>query len=265
MRSIREAVGVFDSADALEGALDDLLATGFDRAEVSLLASEHAVEHALGHAYRKVGELEDDATVPRAAFVATEEIGDAEGAVIGGLMYVGAVAAAGGVVASGGLMGGAVLAAALAGGAGGLIGSALARLIDWHHADHLGHQLEHGGLLLWVRTRDAAHEDRARDILRRHGAADVHVHDVAVSAIAAAESATDLERALLDPTAVFAAPRDVLARRDFTREQQVAVLERWAYDAKELEVASDEGMPAEGEDQLAGVLEALNELRAETR
>jgi hypothetical protein len=80
---------------------------------------------------------------------------------------------------------------------------------------------------------------------------------------AAVASANDLDRALLDPTMVFQAPGEVLARADFTREQQIAILQRWAYDARELETATDEGMPAAGEDLLDRILAALDELGAE--
>ena len=59
-------------------------------AELSLLASEAAVEEKLGHRYRRVRDLADDPEVPRDAYVSTEAIGGAEGALIGGLMYVGA-------------------------------------------------------------------------------------------------------------------------------------------------------------------------------
>jgi hypothetical protein len=36
--------------------------------------------------------------------------------------------------------------------------------------------LERGGLLLWVRTRDSKHEERAQYILTSSGAEDVHTH-----------------------------------------------------------------------------------------
>lgn len=55
-------------------------------------------------------------------------------------------------------MAAAVLGASIAGGAGGLIGGILAKLVGEHHAHYLQAQLEHGGLLLWVRTWDAVHE-----------------------------------------------------------------------------------------------------------
>jgi hypothetical protein len=178
--TVREAVAVFDDEKALEEAMDELTSTGFDRAEISLLAGADTVEQSLGHRFRKVAELEDDAGAPRTFYVSKEAIGDAEGALIGGLLYVGAVAAAGVAVATGGALAAAITAAALAGGTGGLIGATLAKLLGDHHAKYLQEQLDRGGLLLWVRTRDAAHEERATGILRRHSGHDVHVHDLPV-------------------------------------------------------------------------------------
>jgi len=178
--TVREAVAVFETAESLEEAIDELLSSGFDRAELSLLASEATVAGKLGYLYTKVDYAEDDPEVPRTAFVSSGSVGDAEGAIIGGLLYVGAVAAAVAVVASGGTLMTAIAAAAAAGGSGGLIGTALAALIGHDHAEYLQKQLEHGGLLLWVRTRDAAHERRATDILSKHSAHDVHVHDIEV-------------------------------------------------------------------------------------
>lgn len=82
------------------------------------------------------------------------------------------------MAATGGTVAGIAVAAALAGGAGGIFGSALAKVIDDVHADRLRTQMERGGLLLWVHTRDAAHEDRAVAILQKHAARDVHVHEL---------------------------------------------------------------------------------------
>ncbi len=128
-RTVREAVGIFHRAEDLQGAFDELLSSGFHRAELSLLAGEHAVEEKLGHRYQKVSALADDPTVPRAAYVSTEAVGGAEGGLIGGLTYVGAVVAAGAIVASGCTLAAVTAAAALAGGAGGLIGSVLAKWV----------------------------------------------------------------------------------------------------------------------------------------
>ena len=174
-QTIREAVAVFHRPEDLQAAIDELLQSGFHRAEISLLASEHAVDQKLGR-YRKVSALEDDPVVPRAAYVSPEAIGGAEGGLIGVLMYVGAVAAAGAIVASGGTLTAAILAAALSGGGGGLIGSLLAGWLGEEHGRALQGQLDRGGLLLWVRTWDAADEMRAVRILNSHSGQHVHVH-----------------------------------------------------------------------------------------
>jgi hypothetical protein len=175
----REAVGVFQDTASLQSAIDDLLSSGFHRAELSLLASWDAVEKKLGHRYRKVQELEDIPDAPSIAYVSTEAIGDAQGALVAALVYVGAVSAVGAIVASGGTVAAAIAAAAAAGTTGGTIGAVFARFIDGSRADRFAEHLDRGGLLLWVRTRDRAHEERAVDILERRGAEDVHVHDLA--------------------------------------------------------------------------------------
>jgi hypothetical protein len=180
--TVRGAVGIFSRSDDLQYAIDDLLSSGFDRAELSLLAGEHAVEEKLGHRYEKVSELADDPAVPRTIYVSTEAIGDAEGGLIGGLMSVGALATAGVVVASGGALAAVIAATAAAGGAGGLIGSILANWLGDHHAHHLQEQLDRGGLLLWVRTWHADDEKRAVEILKKHSGSDVHVHALPAAA-----------------------------------------------------------------------------------
>lgn len=178
---IREAVAYFDTAEDLEAAIDGLLSSGFDRAELSLLAADHAVVDKLGHAYRKIKELEDDPQAARCCYVSRESLGDAEGALIGTPLFVAASAAAGIIVASGGTMAATIIGVALAGGAGGLIGGILARLVGKKHAHHLTEQLDHGGLLLWVRTWNSEREKRAVEILERHSGHDVHVHSIAAA------------------------------------------------------------------------------------
>lgn len=53
----------------------------------------------------------------------------------------------------------------------------------------------------------------------------------------------DLEMAKLDPASVFKRPQDVLACKELTREQQIDILESWAYDEREKAVAEEENMP----------------------
>jgi len=180
--TVREAVGVFETIDTLQAAIDDLLSSGFDRAALSLLATDSAVEEKLGHKYERIRAFEDDPSVPRCCYISTESLGDAEGGLIAGLMYVGAVATAGAVVASGGALALVLASAAIAGGAGGLFGALLAERLGAHWARHLQEQLDQGGLLLWVRTWTPDEERRATKILQRHSGTDVHTHSLPVPA-----------------------------------------------------------------------------------
>jgi hypothetical protein len=177
-----EIVAVFHSAEEFESAIDELLSSGFDRAELSLLASEDAVASKLSHYYRPVSEMADDPSTPRAAFVSTAAVGDAEGGLIGGLTYVGATVAAGLMVVSGGALAATIAAAVLAGGAGGVLGAVLARWVGHHHASYLGAQLENGGLLLWVRAWNPDDELLALDVLRKHAGDRVHAHGAFLAA-----------------------------------------------------------------------------------
>jgi hypothetical protein len=194
--TVREAVGVFHDADSFQNAVEDLMSAGFDRSELSLLAGARAIEQKLGHAYQKIQELEDDPTVPRAAYVGNHSLAIGRTGVIGGLAYIGAVVGAGAVVASGGTLAAAIIAAAVAGGGGGLLGGWAARFLGRDRAKELQHQLDHGGLLLWVHVRDAMHEQRAVEILTKSGAEDIHVHDLPGSRDPAANPLTGIE---LDP------------------------------------------------------------------
>ena len=180
--TVREAVGVFHDWNSLQAAVDELQVSGFNRAEISLLAGEHAVEEKLGHVYQKVAELEDDPKVPRTAYVGRDSMVEARVGVIGGLAYVGALAAVGAIVASGGTLAAAIVGAVAAGGGGGLIGTLASRWLGRDRAKELQAQLDKGGLLLWVMVRDGEHERRALDVLGKHSADDVHVHDIPGSA-----------------------------------------------------------------------------------
>jgi hypothetical protein len=179
---IREVVGIFHTSADLQAAIDELLNAGFDRAELSFLASADTVEEKLGHAYQKASDIADDPETPRAAYVSTEEIGGAQGGLIGGLVYVGALVAAGAVVVSDGSLAATFAAAAVSGGAGGYIGSLLGRVLGHHHANHLQEQIDKGGLLLWVHARDADHESRSIAILQTYCGDNVHVHERAIAA-----------------------------------------------------------------------------------
>ncbi|MEO1240829.1 MAG: hypothetical protein AAFX54_02885 [Pseudomonadota bacterium] len=236
---IKDAVGVFDSERDLEAAVDALLTSGFNRADLSLLAGEQAVKEKLGHAYRDVRELEDDPAAPSIAYVPRESIGDAQGAVIGAPMYVVGVTAAGMVAAAGGPLTIGVAAVAAAAGAGAALGVVLAGLIGRRRAEFIENQLDHGGLLLWVRTWDAREEEKAVKILQANNASDVHIHDFSVNA-----------EAVMSPESILMSGR-------LSDSEKTVLLRQWEYDVRQLLVAESEGMGDANGDLLSRILNAL--------
>ena len=188
--AVREAVGVFTDETSYQKAIDDLLSSGFDHADISMLAAETTVQEKLKHSYTQTTDLADTSgeNTHRRHYVATESVGDAKGVLIGGLVYVGALAAAGPVILSGGTLAIAIAAAVAAGGAGGVLGSVLSKWLGDSEGKHVQTQLENGGLVLWVHTRDADHERRAIEIMKRHSGQDVHSHTVPIQREKAQES-----------------------------------------------------------------------------
>jgi hypothetical protein len=172
----REAVGVFDSANELQSTIEELLSSGFHRADLNLLAGEDAMHEKLSGGFVEFPAVANDPDLSRTACLSREAIGEAQGGVVGGLMYARAIGAAGAVVMAGGVIFAATVAAPLVGAAEEIVGRLLAKWLGDSHAQHLQRQLDRGGLLLWVRTRDANAEDRAINIFKRHSSPGVHVH-----------------------------------------------------------------------------------------
>ncbi len=179
---VREVAGIFPSRELLEAAVDTLLLAGFDRADIDLMASVDAVRVKLGDVYVAITELPDVPHVPRRAFVAREDVAVPLAGAAAILTFIGATAAALGVVASGGALALAAAAAAAGGTATGGIGALLAsRLLGRQEAKEIETQLAAGGLVLWVRVRSPEKENEAQQILKKHGAEAVRVHEIEIA------------------------------------------------------------------------------------
>jgi len=178
----REAVGVFQDEASLRAAADALLIAGFDRASLSLLAGRARVEAKIGHPCDDVAELEDDPGVPTRHYVGGDSRIEGEAAIVGVLVYVSAILAAGVTAAAGGTTVAALVATVIVGAVAGLAGLGLVRWLERRRRQHLMDQIARGGIPLWVRTTDREHEQRALDILRDHGAGHVHAHEMPATA-----------------------------------------------------------------------------------
>lgn len=178
-KTIREAVAVLGSREALENAIEDLLSNGFDRTQLSILASHETVEDALGHAIGDVRSLADDAAAPRSEPLERPDVGNVMGVAVGSPAAFAALAAAGVTAMTGGAFAGVALAALAAGGGVGALGAFLAKSFNDEVVDDFQEQLARGGILLWASLRDDDQEQRARGILSRHAKEEVRVHEIA--------------------------------------------------------------------------------------
>lgn len=176
--SLREAVGVFHDAGAFEHAVQDLLTCGFDRADISMLATERTVRGKLGDYYQDTHAAEDDPQAPRQAWVGSGTRTEGRSAIAGVLGYLGAITAAGVVIASGGAAAVAIAAGVVGGGATAAVGASLGRLIERRVGETLRGQLDHGGIVLWVRLQREEQAEPAVEAMRRCGGEDIHVHQL---------------------------------------------------------------------------------------
>jgi hypothetical protein len=176
--SVREAVGVFADPAALERAVDELEIAGFDRAAISVLATDETIKDGVGHLYRNVTEIEDNRHVPQAAFAEMDSRIEGEAAAVGIPFYIGSVAGAGVTAVGLGATAAATVAGAVVGGvAGAGLGAVLTSAMIWRRAQQVKEQLAQGGMVLWVSLRDADAERRALQILEKAGARDIHAHE----------------------------------------------------------------------------------------
>lgn len=177
--NVHEAVGVFSTPEALERAVDELEVSGFDRATLSVLASEGTIKDRVGHLYRNIAEITDSRDVPQRAFVETDSRVEGAAAAIGIPCYIGSVAGAGVAAVGFGAATAATVAGSIVGGvAGAGLGAFLAGVMLRRHVHEVSEQLAEGGLVLWVSLRDHDAERQAVHILTNAGGRNVHVHEL---------------------------------------------------------------------------------------
>jgi hypothetical protein len=176
--TVREAVGAFETIEALEGAISELASSGWDRSEMSLLAQDGVFTHD-SPAPADVRQVADDPSIHRDAVVSDTDVRQGRTLATSLGAVVAAFVATGATIMSGGAALAAVIGAAAAGGGAAAAINLLGRQVGKSREEFLREQVQNGGILLWVATRQADDEGRACAILRRHGASNVHVHEMA--------------------------------------------------------------------------------------
>ena len=176
---VREIAGVFRSRAALDAAVGTLLSSGFDRAEIDVIAGAEAREK-LGGAKIASEELPEIPAATRRPVIAPEDIVLVWSLFLSVLIFAGAGFAAWIVVKSGDELIWAGIAAAIGAVAAGWLGAQLARAFARKRTRHLEAQLIASELVLLVHVRSAEEEAKAAEILLGHGAQAVRPHEITI-------------------------------------------------------------------------------------
>ncbi len=174
--NISEAVGIFQRFEDLQKAFYDLRMVGFSRHDISLLGNQNVLDEKLGAAFWRSADLADNPDAPRAAFVSEEAIGELQGGIAGGFLFLGSSIAMAAMLTASSALAASIAAVAIGGAPALAIGALLAHRVGKHHRDYYTQQIEHGGILLWVRAQDSERQELAVKIMKGHSGQDVHVH-----------------------------------------------------------------------------------------
>jgi hypothetical protein len=173
----REAVAIFHSPQALVAAVDALELNGVDHARLSVLAAGTSEQvAALEKAgFHSVHDLLSAHNVPRTAYIDPRDVAAARGALVSGLIFVGATAGIVAASAASPLLAPIIAAAAAAGATGGGVGAFLLHRFGGRAETWVEEGLSHGGLVLWVFLRDD--EQKVVEILSKAGGTNVRAQD----------------------------------------------------------------------------------------
>lgn len=178
---VREVTGIFHSHAAAKDAVEALLLSGFDRADIDRIADPQSVRQRLGDIYVAAEELADVGSTPRQPFITRDDVGLA--VALGGSLFGCAVALAAAfvVLVAGGGPASTILVAVVAGVlAGGIAAVSIAHFLRRERRRGLQSLLAARGLIVWVRIRTPEREAVAQQILREHGARAVRVHEIEI-------------------------------------------------------------------------------------
>lgn len=173
---IREAVGVFDDLSNMDKAIAELEGTAFPRHDISVLGDKDKLKERFGSRYVDTAWVEDNPYAPRKAPVRPEE------RTIGATLLIALPAYLFGCAgllmvnpASSLVMLSAVALGSIVGAALGAVGVMFLRARMEKAVDA---QVRSGGLVLWVRTPGPKREEKAKNIMSKHGARHVHAHNI---------------------------------------------------------------------------------------
>ena len=178
----REVTGVFHSRRALDTAAQDLLSSGFDRADIDVSASPDEQQRRLNYQAIPAADLADMPGAARRPYVGGDDRLGLEVVTASVFGCVVALVMAFYLVSREMTPPSVVLLSVLS----GIVAAAAAirplrRAMQRDQVRGLEPVAEWEGLLIWVRVQSPEKEALAQEILLRHGAEAVHIHEIDVA------------------------------------------------------------------------------------
>ncbi len=171
MTNRSQIVGIFSGPETLVGAVDALVAAGFARDDISVLADHAVLRRHFGDSLPDAASLADMPGAPRDPATTGEALRAVAHIVAEGIATVGLLGAAGVTYAIGGPIG---LAAIAGSAAETSLESVLDSTIDSALAARYRDHVVAGGVVCWVAVATPEQAAHAAELLRRHGADHVH-------------------------------------------------------------------------------------------
>ncbi|WP_063799752.1 hypothetical protein [Bradyrhizobium jicamae] len=191
----REVTGVFHSRKALDDAAQDLLSSGFDRADIDVSASPDEQQRRLNYQAIPAADLADIPAAARRPYVGGDDRLGLEVVTASVVGCVVALVVAFYLVSREVTPPSVILVSVLSGiVAAAAVIRPLRRVMQRDRARGLEPVAEWEGLLIWVRVQSPEKEALAQEILLRHGGEAVHIHEIDV-----AKTADDLPLHSLRP------------------------------------------------------------------
>ena len=191
----REVTGVFHSRKALDDAAQDLLSSGFDRADIDVSASPDEQQRRLNYQAIPAADLADIPAAARRPYVGGDDRLGLEVVTASVVGCVVALVVAFYLVSREMTPPSVILVSVLSGiVAAAAVIRPLRRVMQRDRARGLEPVAEWEGLLIWVRVQSPEKEALAQEILLRHGGEAVHIHEIDV-----AKTADDLPLHSLRP------------------------------------------------------------------
>ena len=128
----------------------------------------------MGNDYASIHELEDKAGVPRINFISEKSFYSRENLFITSLFYLGIVTAVVIKASKHQSVAASIAVAFFAGIVLQLIGISISGIFRKKHGDYIDRKLNKGGLLFWIKVKDKKTVNKARVILKKYLAHDMH-------------------------------------------------------------------------------------------